>query len=584
MDFPLSGTGLLLALSCAVFTVGSVYAMGRLLLASLGQDRYGHHVPFGIGFGVNHLLFLAASLFLDGPDVVLLMNLTHAAIAGFSLLLMLRRGITLRRPDSFWPAMILVLLLPYLFRSSSPPMNVDGLNFYLPNIEWVYHRGLAFNPHLTAYTTMPMAAEYLFAQSYGLAGIPGVVYTDVLFGILVLRIAYGTARMILTPAWAWVFLLFVLLMPHSLTYLFGSCKVDMLLVYLVLSAGSMLLQRFDPPRVALILFLFLVSCAVKYPVWLQVMLPIATGMLYLLYRREWRLLSLACILSCLLVGPVMLKNKLQVGNPLAPLVYSPKQNKFVASSHVPLGWDKVKSVVKKSDVKGGKPIHSIANVLEYTMAYILYAAFGMLLVIAYLSRLDLRRVHPVLAFLLLSLLPLHLWLYENPQPPRFMLFSLMMLVMVMSYMAQGIVERIAGPAAFHVGLALASILLLANLLNSYGKHSQNISQYHDAGPKGLGDWYAAAGKPHYAISRRMFDDGWLDRKVMYLSPMVIGTVPFSEIGKVHKDLDIFLNRRSFQKRLPDYDYIFCTMADRQRFGLLDSEVVYDYGYHVLLKR
>jgi hypothetical protein len=171
--FPITFSNFFPAFLSALFTAGSLYAMGRLLLGALGANRFGHHVALAIGFGINHLVFLSASLVMDGPAAVLFMNLLHAAFLGFYLMSRGRNALPTFRLEPLGTVLMLVVLLPYVFRLFSPPMNVDGLMFYLPNVEWVYHRGLAFNPHLTAYTTMPMAAEYLFAQAYGLGfGMP----------------------------------------------------------------------------------------------------------------------------------------------------------------------------------------------------------------------------------------------------------------------------------------------------------------------------------------------------------------------------------------------------------------------------
>ena len=58
---------------------------------------------------------------------------------------------------------LFVVFLPFLSRLMSPPTSADGLSFYLPSVEWVYNYGLAFNPYLTGYTTMPMGAEYFYS-------------------------------------------------------------------------------------------------------------------------------------------------------------------------------------------------------------------------------------------------------------------------------------------------------------------------------------------------------------------------------------------------------------------------------------
>lgn len=582
--FPVTLSGFFPAILSALFTVGSLYAMGRLLLGSLGSDRFGNHVPLGIGFGINHLVFLAVSLFLDGPSSVLLMNLLHAAVLGYFLFSRVRRPLPPIRVDPVGGVVILVILLPYVYRLFSPPMNVDALRFYIPNMEWVYHRGLAFNPHLTAFTTMPMAAEYLFAQSYGLAGMPGELFTDALFCILSISVAYGTARMVLPRVWAAVSLFAVLLFPHSVTYLFGSGKVDMVLVFLLFSGASMLLHPLGPRRVVVVLTLFLIACSVKYTVWLQMLLPVIAGLAYLLYRRQWRLSLLVCLLAILFLGTVALKNAIQVGNPLAPLVYSPGQNTYLATTHTPDTWNQVWSPVSLGLKKGKSHVVALANFLEYSFGFILYALFGVLFAIAWALKVDVRRVDSLILLLLLILIPWHVYFHDDPQPPRFVLFPLMLLMTVNVYLTRAIAARMSAKLELSLGLSLAVALLLGTLVNSYASHGRYMERYREAGVKGLRDWYESEAKHHYAASRMMFDEGWLDRKVMYLTPLAIGTIPFDQIDKVHTDFDIMLNRTRFDERVDDFDYIFCTLPDRSKMELRGKEVLFQNDYYCLLKR
>ena len=584
MTFPITFTVFFPAFLSALLSVGGLYAMGRLLLGALDSDRFGHHVPLAIGFGINHLVFLSASLAMDGPGAVLFMNLLHAAVLGIFLFSRLGKPIAPVRIEPMGAILMLVVLFPYVFRLFSPPMNVDGLLFYLPNMEWVYHRGLSFNPHLTAYTTMPMAAEYLFAQSYGIAGMPAALFTDAMFCVLCINVFYKTARTILPSAWAASSLFAILLFPHSVTYLFGSGKVDVVLVYILLSAGSILLHPLEPKRVTVLLSMFLIACSVKYTVWLQLVFPCMAGFGYLLYKRQWRLSISVCVLALSFLGPVVLKNTVQVGNPLAPLVYSPWQTRYVAASHTPDTWDQVWSPVSKGIEEGKSLVVAFANFLEFSFGFILYAVFGVLLSVALALGIEIKRVEPLILFLLLVLIPWHLFFHDDPQPPRFVLFPLMLLMIVNVYLAKRISARISAKWEPLSGLVLALVLLMGILVNSYASHGRYLERYREAGMKRLRAWYESDGKHHYEVSRMMSDDGWLDRKVMYLTPLVIGAIPFGQIDKVHTDLEIMLNRRSFEKRLDGFDYIFCTVPERERLKLQDKEVLYVNGFYCLLRR
>ncbi len=581
--FPITFSNFFPAFLSALFIVGSLYAMGRLLLDSLGSERFGHHVALGIGFGLNHLCFLTASLFLNGPNAVLAMNLMHSAVLGYFLVTRGRKGIPMVRLEPLGAILMLVVMLPYVFRLFSPPVDVDGFRFYLPNVEWVYHRGLAFNPHLTAYTTMPMAAEYLFSQAYGLAGLPAVVLTDALFCILYISLVYRYARLLLPRSWASACLFAILLFPQSATYLFGSGKVDMVLVYLLLAAGSMLTHPINPRRVTLILTLFFIACSVKYPVWLQLLFPSLAGMVYLLFRRQWRLSVLVCMLALSFIGPVMLKNAVQVGNPLAPIVYSPWQTRYLASTHTSETWGQVWSPVSKGIEQGKSLVVALAIFLSYSFVFILYAVFGILLSISLILRIDLEKVRLHILFLLLMLIPWHLYFYDQPQPPRFLLFPMMLLMTVNVFLARGISARLSPEWEPFLGISLAAVLLLGTLVNSYASHGRYLDSYRRAGNGSLTAWYESEGKHHYAASRRMFEEGWLDRKVMYLKPLAIGTIPFSRMHRVPTDADIMVNRTRFNERVGAFEYIFCSMHDRKKWQLTDMEVVFQNPSYCLLK-
>lgn len=586
MPFPLSLSDSLAALVVALFTVCGLWAMGRLLMIRIGWADFGHHVAVAMGFGMNHILFLILSSFMKGPDAVLSMNVMHAAALPYLGYFLYRRtpGLpTWPGADLFPSVLTILVLLPYVFRLSSPPMNVDGLNFYLPQVEWVYHRGLEFNPHLTAYTTMPMAAEYLFAQVYGLGGLPAVVFTDAAFCILLIRLAYATARTLLTPNWTAAFLLAMLLLPHCLTYLFGSGKVDMVNVYLVFTALSLLFQPADPRRITVVAVLFLVSCAVKYPVWLQLLLPVTACALYLIQRREWRLVSLVCLTAVLFIGPVLLKNEVQVGNPLAPLVHSPRQHTYVAS-HKPLDWEQVRTPAIAEEGGRDRPFISLAQFLEYHIMFVLYALTVVLLAVAASLGIDLRRIGPALLFLVLSLTPWHIWFLHTPQQPRFILFSLVLILLLIAFLTQRISTTVAARADSTVAAVSAALLGICSLLNSYGSHGNLMERYRTSGLMKTRDWYMDDRKFHYSVSRLIAEDGWLDRRVMYLSPLVIGTVPYESMDKLHTDFEIFRNRSDFSGRQAEYDYVFCARPDMKRFGLTGRRILLDYGPYVLLGR
>jgi hypothetical protein len=279
----------------------------------------------------------------------------------------------------------------------------------------------------------------------------------------------------------------------------------------------------------------------------------------------------------------MLKNVVQVGNPLAPLVYSPWQTRYVSSAHTPETWSQVWSPFSKGIEQGKSLVVALAIFLAYSFVFILYAVFGILMSISLILGIDVKKVGSLILFLLLMLIPWHLFLYDHPQPPRFLLFQMVLLMTVNVFLARSISARLSPKWEPFLGFSLAAVLLLGNLVNSYASHGRYLDSYRRAGNGSLTAWYESEGKHHYAASHRMFEEGWLDRKVMYLKPLAIGTIPFSRIHRVPTDADIMFNRRRFNERLGDFEYIFCSMHDRKKWQLTDMEVVFQNPSYCLLK-
>lgn len=571
----------ILGLVSALFTIASLYAFGALVLGRIGFDRFGHHVRLAIGFGVNHLLFLVVSPILVGPWAIHVMNILHALALVAYLLSGRRLPFTHSLPDPAQAAVLLVLFLPYMFALVSPPMNVDGLNFYIPNVEWVFHRGLEFNPHLTAYTTMPMGVEYLYAQAFGLGGRAAIMFTCAIVCILTIGLAHSTARMILPPMGAHVFILAMLLIPNSFSHLFWSAKVDMFNTYLIFLAASMLLHPLDDARLLLCVVLSSIACAVKQLSWLQLSLPILACIALLSARRSWRTLFAACLLPVLFIGPVILKNQIQTGNPLAPVFWTPMQKVYIAP-HIGEDLNNLLASVIEGKVDMN-PVRQIVAALFSAMSFLLYSVTLLVVAFSVGFRVNLRRVSFLLVFLLLSSLSWHAYIGIKLQPTRFMLPFLMLFMLVILHLAVETARRIEVLPVRLLGMSMLSLLLLLNLANAYGRHGVLFTRFRDAQSHDATEWYKADGKYHYAMTAQMVDGRWIDAKVMYLFPLVLGVVPYSEMKKAPKDLDLYLNTSRFKKRVGIYEYILCSKSQRSKYGLEDREVVLQTGFLFLLK-
>jgi hypothetical protein len=244
---------------------------------------------------------------------------------------------------------------------------------------------------------MPMAGEYLFAQSYGMGGFQAVVFTEALFFILSMLLAYTMARRVLPAVWAAAFLFSIHLLPQSYTFLFGFGKFDMVDVYLMLTAFSMLFDPMDAGRISVTWILFLFYFTVKCFSWLQLGAPMAACSLFLLRKREWRLISAVCALGLILLLSVMVKNQLQVGNPMAPFVDSKSRHMYL---------EKPGFVTRLMyGVREKKQIHELTNFLFVYNEYILCGIAIALLLVAQMLKTGLRGLGRIIPFLFLSLLP-----------------------------------------------------------------------------------------------------------------------------------------------------------------------------------
>jgi hypothetical protein len=583
MEYPQSLPDIIIAIFASIFTIGSLFSMGKLAFHFVKNDGFDGFVAIGIGFGINHLLFLIVSLFLKGPSAVICMNILHA----LSILMFLLRGSKFYFKSGFSGTAIFVILLiitlPYLFQIASPPMNIDGLSFYLPNTEWVYHRGLSFNPHLTNYTTMPMACEYLFAQAYGMGGRWAVLFTDTTFGALTLFLCYRTGRILLSPIWTIIFILTILLFPQGILYLLGAAKVDMVNTFLLLSAISLLFRpKITGPLVWILVALFSISCAIKYLSWLQLIIPISVCILYIWNKQGWRTMMLACLIPLFFTGPVLLKNQLQVGNPLAPLVWNAGQHTYIAAHQ---GID-LNSILVGEEISANRSSFLRKVVVKvYTQIGLwLYAIALILLIFARLSGLDLRQLKFPLFFLLGSLIPWHAYVGTSLQPTRFTLPLLILLALIIIFLIMSL-TRIHLKRYLHlVGYFFFVFGISLNLFNSYVKHGHYMTRFWDAQKTSLKDWYASDGKYQFAMTQQLVDEGWLEKNIMFLSSLNYGLVPFDKIDKVHTDFDLLKNQRGFQSLVGQYDYVFCRLGDREKYDLMDKEVIIQVGNYFLLKR
>lgn len=276
-------------------------------------------VPFWFAFWLLHLL-------LEPGLAYRVLSILFTFFGLFSLWYLRYTFVAFRlRGRDIWPYLLLFApLLVIGVRVAGPPVLSDGLKHYLPSVEWLFYRGLDFNPFLTRYTTMPQAGEYLYSLVWGPGGHAAVRWLDALFAFQMQALLFEAFRRNLNRHLALLLALGLYFLPHSIFWIFGQGKIDALSIGAT-AAGLFLLlgseRREKPWLVGLMLALPL---AIKYTNWVLLVVPWLIFLVDGLVKGQFRKYFLLALLPGFFLGPVLLRNQLLTNNPLAPLL--PVQN------------------------------------------------------------------------------------------------------------------------------------------------------------------------------------------------------------------------------------------------------------------
>jgi hypothetical protein len=515
---------------------------------------FGLDLCMGIGF--VHLLFLISSLFWSPEMVQMLMLVFHVLMNGSGLA---RFNLRISRPLlSFGTIIFILMLAPLILRTLSPCVNADSLTIYLPNVEWVVHRGLDLNPFLTGYTTMPMAAEYLFSQAYAWGGVDAVRMLDAIFGISLLVLIYRWVSARGPDYLAWMILVVLILLPGTYRYLFGNGKVDMLSCFVVL-AGVMHWpagRTYDRQTIVKSLLLFSLACAFKYTNWILLCLPMLS-LLWQLIRHErshWHFAGVLTPLAFTL--PVLIRNDRLTGNPLAPLLHDPDQFVFTAT-HGGIPDDPLRSIASAWSMKGDL-IDRLALITHDLSPFVLFsAALIFSLLLGFRSRLPLE-LRSQAEWLFLSLLPFYGFVSMSVQPARFLMPQLL----VASLICMRSIQCLKPVSNLHTvkgvmkwgQIALLSFVLIF-ILYREGDWVRRYIRHLSISER---QWYEETGVHHAAITIALVEDGWIaDVPVVWNDRPVMSLVPYRQWDRLPTDLELH-QRRSGILPLPSGDLLrFC---------------------------
>jgi hypothetical protein len=581
MVYTLTFSELAASVFSALMLIASLYSIGRLVHTRLKWGNAGADAAVVTGIAFNHLVYILLSLCFDGETTVMLMHALH--ISSVAVMFVRHPGwFKFARKINIQPAVIiLALYLPYLFSPISPPMNFDAMFAYVHNAEWVYHNGLAFNPSSTAYTTMPMGAEYLFAQAFPIGGKLSIYLLDAMFGILLVRRIYHIALRYLSARASLLLVLTLLLVPEGIPFLFGIAKVDTINIYLIVSGFGWLLERHHPFRLWFTLVAFSMACAVKYIGWIQLFIPIAMVVMMIIRAKGMSKGLFAALIPLLFIGPVMVRNLVQTGNPLVGFRWSPNQHAYV-EQHTGMTKEELSQKISGNSSKKSDPVKTAIQVSYFYSTFILYGILLVLIVIALLNGVYVTDLGWLIGFLLAALIPWHLLVGTSLQPPRFMIATYFV-IFLLSFIIAGRLARhwkISSAMMIRYGFM---ILFSITFFNTYYRHGSRIPKFMQSQQIPLQQWYEQSGNYVFSITTRLRDEGWLCQRIMFMSPVAKGLLSIDQLSGDHADNLRWVFRNKFSYLRGRYDYILCEERDIVKYGLKDRPVMIQSGHMYLLK-
>lgn len=510
----------------ASFTFFGLFALGNILASTTGLHSINGHGKVVLGVGLFSFSFFWFSL-LFPPELV-----WYAWIFLFALAILTQRNSILKSlgliqwSDPFvW--LLFVLFLPYIFRLFGPPLGDDGLSFYLPNVAWIFQKGIEFNPYLTNYTLMPLGIEYVFTIPFGFTGIPGVLVFDALGAIALILLIYTSGKQLFSIRMAQVLVLAVLLIKGTLFYLFGTGKIDTWNTYVIMSGIFLFIQNYRKRELTGAFLIFSIALGIKFTNWLLLILPLCY-LCYELFRREkFRKVALLALIPLFFTGSVMLRNQLEVSNPLAPILLTGNESRFVETH----GKIPDEQILVDLVNEGNGNLSFIPKLLDdfiYPLGLILVA----LIWVVWFRKVKISvELAQGLILILLMFLPWFIVLGNSNQPLRFIWPPLILVIVIFLKALEEFLQSKPRLLRYFKRIILG-VLALTAFTVVFSKHSFYIVNFFKFSNDSLPEWYSLAGKNHYAISYRFKEMGLHHEDVHYKVPVALGAFDVDDYGNI----------------------------------------------------
>ena len=570
------GLEILLSIGAASFVFFGLLGLGNLLVSQTKLNLPDGHGKVAVGFGLFYFLFLVFSL-LFSPSLVwyaCLLTFLIAIVTQREFILASLSRIQLKDP---FIGLLLILFLPYLFRFSGPPVNQDGLSFYLPNVAWIFTKGLEFNPYLTNYTTMPLGIEYLFTVPFGFTGISGIHALDAVGTFALIHLLYSFGKRFFSVQMARVLVLSALLIKGTFFYVFASGKIDSWNTYIVLVGIILFLKSIRSRKVTGAYLIFSIALGIKYTNWLLLLLPLGYLFIMIAQREKFRNFALLSLIPLFFAGSVMVKNQIQVNNPLAPIFISGSESRFIEThGEIP------KEQIQENLENGGGGISSILTQLPNALFHPLWLFLIVVAVVFWIVRLQ-KIVIPIefvqgFILILLMVLPWFFVFGVSDQPLRFVWAPLLLGLVILLKVLEELLRSKTKILTIFQKIAIG-ILSVAAVTMIYFKHSFYIFNFFQLPNYSLTEWYSLAGHNHYAISCRFKELGLHHRDVHYQVPVALGAFDVDDYGNIPEQEELERMKLSSD---PQGDFVL-GMGIEKLDSLQKEDIIAQYGDYFIYK-
>lgn len=525
-------------------------------------------ILFALGFSAYYFTFFLLSLLLPPRWPV------YFAVLGFTLLIVLKfktlKTLTIGhiKKFGFYYLAFGFIVLPFIIRVAGPPVNKDGLHFYLPSIVWIFNEGLSFNPYLTRYTTMPQGVEYLYTVPYFLGNFKAVRIFDLMLGFYLLSALYHLALLFVKKPIALLLVLLAALFPKTWVWLVGQGKVD-IIGLLLFSAAC---YFFYTKQYVLAMLALSSTVLVKYTYWLIIIVPALWFTLANIKSIVSSKKVIALFLPLLFALPLLLKNHIQVNNPLAPLKANNKETKYIGH-HYSEGKDL--ELKTRRDLGFNQPTEE-QLFLSLKKGYwpklteingLIYYSLLFLIVAGVLFRKKITETH-YWSLLFITLFTLMFWIDKVGVywwNTRFIWPIWLCLVLLYGIWFQSIFNRLNTKLQFWFGRAFY-LVLMGIAAYFYWNNASNFNKTIQGITTNEYEWRKQFGRPQDAMTLKVVDklrkDRGKDSKIIRMVNPTYGLVPWPLFKKFETEEEVLM-RWQESSDVP-YDFEGLIMSKQER--------------------